>query len=237
MPLTRVTITGADDGVEPEALFDLSAEFPFVEWGILQSTSQRGRPRFPSESWLEKLIDERIAQHGRKRVALSAHLCGKLARCTLEGHESAFIGNAWPFERVQINGFSGDNPPSPEFLGLLKSYPGLEFILQLRSASDWLRAHEIATDTPNVVGLFDASGGLGVRPTEWPESPSSKLRCGFAGGITPENVSETLDALSARPESFWIDLESGARISDRFDLNRVRTVIERAANYIAVYQG
>ena len=37
MKLTRVTITGADDSVEPRALAELSEAFPFVEWGLLMS--------------------------------------------------------------------------------------------------------------------------------------------------------------------------------------------------------
>lgn len=42
MPLTRVTITGADDAVEPAELQALSHEFPFVEWGILHSYKRFG---------------------------------------------------------------------------------------------------------------------------------------------------------------------------------------------------
>ena len=32
-----VTITGADDSIQPSQLLDLQKEFPFVEWGILLS--------------------------------------------------------------------------------------------------------------------------------------------------------------------------------------------------------
>ena len=59
--LTRVTITGADDAVDPGALVALSAEFPFVEWGILFSKSREGEARYPSAEWaarIGRLFDE-----------------------------------------------------------------------------------------------------------------------------------------------------------------------------------
>ena len=46
MKLQYVTMTGADESVDPKALIELSKEFPFVEWGILIG-SQSGM-RFPS---------------------------------------------------------------------------------------------------------------------------------------------------------------------------------------------
>ena len=46
--LTTVTITGADDRVDPWELARLSEEFPHVEWGVLISTGRAGTPRYPS---------------------------------------------------------------------------------------------------------------------------------------------------------------------------------------------
>jgi hypothetical protein len=34
MKITRVTITGADDKIQPEQLIDLSYKYCFVEWAI-----------------------------------------------------------------------------------------------------------------------------------------------------------------------------------------------------------
>ena len=60
MKLDRVTITGADDSVDPLQLRALSLEFPFVEWGILVSHSNTictsyPKPRFPSPKWIADL--------------------------------------------------------------------------------------------------------------------------------------------------------------------------------------
>jgi hypothetical protein len=37
MRLKTVTITGADDAVDPEELLQIQQRYPFVEWGILLS--------------------------------------------------------------------------------------------------------------------------------------------------------------------------------------------------------
>ena len=68
--LTRVTITGADDDVDPEALLALSREFPFVEWGILYSAKRVGTPRYPTTEWMARLPP----------VPKAFHLCGQSAR-------------------------------------------------------------------------------------------------------------------------------------------------------------
>ncbi len=73
MILDKVTVTGADDSINPDELEKLSEEFPFTEWAILFSKSQEKSPRFPSKKWVEKLI----ARDNIAQMSLSAHLCGK----------------------------------------------------------------------------------------------------------------------------------------------------------------
>jgi hypothetical protein len=46
--LKQVTITGADDSINYHKLFDISHQFPFVEWEILLSKNSEGYPRFPT---------------------------------------------------------------------------------------------------------------------------------------------------------------------------------------------
>lgn len=73
--LHTVTITGADDAVDPRHLFELSREFPYVEWAILRSIGRVGTNRYPSEAWLHELGHEAL-KHRDARFA--AHLCGEL---------------------------------------------------------------------------------------------------------------------------------------------------------------
>jgi len=76
MNLTRVTFTGADDSVDPWDLVKLSQKYPFIEWGILMSTTSAGSPRFPSTEWQDELAN--VAR--KYPLNLSAHICGKLLR-------------------------------------------------------------------------------------------------------------------------------------------------------------
>jgi hypothetical protein len=49
--LDCVTVTGADDSVNPIDLTVHAARFPFLEFGILLSKKQIGSTRFPSLEW------------------------------------------------------------------------------------------------------------------------------------------------------------------------------------------
>lgn len=230
MKLTRVTITGADDGVDPGELVRLSAEFPFVEWGILFSRSRQGDPRYPSWRWL---LD--LTCRCRPPVALAAHLCGHFARTLLVGEDDwpdEFKGNiADAFARIQLNGISPERPPSL-VATVLNRTPGVEYVLQ-SSPRTLPYAALISVLAENVSSLWDESGGrgiaLGAAPPLFPG-----LRQGYAGGITPDNVVEVISMLRATPggDPFWIDMESGVRTDDRFDLQKVREVLTKARPFV-----
>ena len=75
--LKIVTVTGADDSVNPVSLLDLSERYPFVEWGILLSKSGVGNSRFPSYEWLEDLGKVNRSVSVGANFKLSAHIYGK----------------------------------------------------------------------------------------------------------------------------------------------------------------
>lgn len=220
-----VTITGADDAVDPAALAALSAEFPFVEWGVLLSATRAaaddGQARYPSHTWVL-----RLAGH---RVRLSVHVCGRLMEATIAGvgfkEHRQLLGHA---SRVQLNGY---RPSLGVALADARSrFRHWETILQARSAED---LGPTCDDTRKLLHgsvLWDASGGRGIAPERWPSCAGSGPSFGFAGGITPDNVEATIAALHAAsdgaPRPYWIDMETGVRTDDRFDLAKVRAVLE-----------
>jgi phosphoribosylanthranilate isomerase len=132
--------------------------------------------------------------------------------------------------RLQLNGFS--DFVLPELL-CAKGAPDVEFILQCSTLEAVARAEEFRKIYPNVSALWDKSGGAGVPMDSWP-LPLGDLRIGYAGGISEGNVTELLTKLTSNrePRDFWIDLESGARTSDEFDLAKVRRVLELARPFI-----
>lgn len=84
--------------------------------------------------------------------------------------------------------------------------------------------------------LFDASGGRGISPEGYRQALPGKA-CGYAGGIGPENVRETLITVATLggPEGFWIDMEGKLRgEDDEFLLDRCEAVLEAVAAEIPI---
>ena len=55
----------------------------------------------------------------------------------------------------------------------------------------------------------------------------NQLKIGFAGGLNPNNISNSLNAINTlKCNNFWLDLESGARTDNEFDLNKVKLMCE-----------
>ena len=143
------------------------------------------------------------------------------------------------FDRVQINDF---DPSLAE--GLPSMVPqGMAAILQARGPHELkgaiLYAEGVAScsDKGDASGtdlhiLYDPSGGRGVPVAEWPLPAAAQFGfpLGYAGGIHPGNVLSVLKALSDREPS-WIDMETGVRTNDAFDLAKVRSVLEQVATF------
>jgi hypothetical protein len=230
MKLDRVTITGADDSIEPEALIPLTEKYPFVEWGILFSGSRQGGPRYPSDRWIGKL-----AAMSNRPLALCAHLCGKWVRDLVLDGEVSWWAKYDPmpsiFPRVQLN-FHGQFHKAGK--GFPKRLKNLEhdFILQHDGVNDETIL-KLGADLP-VFPLFDRSGGAGVVPGSWPK-PIWKYQ-GYAGGLGPENIEDELHRieLAAGDSRIWIDMETRVRSSDDalFDLQKVETCLRRSAPFI-----
>jgi len=207
--MLRVTITGADDSVNPEDLIKISQDFPFVEWGILVSEKRRGTPRYPTHKWITSLRTPRLPH-------LALHLCGSSARETLLGQDQWVMMP--DFERVQINGYVPGKYHGLVFIGREG------FILQCRNLRD---LYKVATDAEQIGAsiLYDVSGGLGISPANWPNIPTG-ARMGYAGGINETNIVHVLEEIDIDNPHTWIDLETGARDdNDQFDLDKVRQIL------------
>lgn len=235
--LTRVTISGADDQVSPAAMAALSANYPFVEWGILFSQSREGQSRYPSKKWRDEVV--KLART-KQRMRLSAHLCGSYARSFMDGEDRALIGDySGVFERVQVNGF--DAASAASFIEKARSLSAFEFILQAPNERALFACTWIASTIGRCSVLFDPSGGHGVNllSVGAPRSVEPWLPIGFAGGIGPHNVEEVAAMLDAagfrtgnRAET-WIDMESGVRDADDvFDIERVVAVLHKIEQWV-----
>lgn len=128
--------------------------------------------------------------------------------------------------RVQVNGWV----PSPGLVGLSLEFFDLEIVLQTRDENGLAEAARHAAAIRRGGGrasvLWDPSGGTGVR------GRLDVVADGYAGGISPDNVGEVLEELAAAGRRCWIDMESGVRTGDAFDLRKVRAVLEAAAPFV-----
>lgn len=232
--IDRVTMTGADDSINPRALIELSAEFPFVEWGILFSQSSIGTPRYPSREWIEDYSN--VA--GDNDFQSSAHLCGKWVRdIVLNANFSwteEYRYNLAQFRRIQLNFHAAQHPPCAEFYTLLDQYPGKSFILQMDGVNESILLAGRERGVMNVYPLFDLSGGAGIVPDKW-EAAFPGMYCGYAGGLGPQNLGDNLPLIVAaakqNPDAedrIWIDMETHIRSQDdfQFDLEKVRACLE-----------
>ena len=230
--LKKVTVTGADDTTDIEEMVTIQKEYPFVEWAILVSAGRKS-PRFPSMDWIKALSG--------KGLKLSLHLCGRYVNEILAGDMSfiAFhLSEVWNmFDRVQINthGISHE-ADLPGMVILMNNFSGKEFIFQFDNQNsatvDYARAAGVKCSA-----LFDLSHGDGILPSEWPK-PIANIPCGYAGGLSPENVTSQLDNIKSLigSEKIWIDAETHLRTyadhKDIFDLNKVRSFLSASKPYV-----
>ncbi len=229
--LKKVTITGACDSTDIGEIVALSAEFPFVEWGILLSKNQEGCGRFPSRRWMEKFI----SQASGKLICVSAHLCGSWVRQLLIGELDWLelpIAFAWA-NRVQINTHAQRHMSTRAFFERLRERPS-EFIFQLDGVNNHLLDAAMHIGGLSVSGLFDTSHGAGVSPKSWPVG-SLDGRYGYAGGLGPDNVTGEIRRIGqVASGDFWIDMERNVRSEDDsvLDIAKVRKVLELTAPFV-----
>lgn len=234
MIIDRVTITGADSAIETRALRELSQRYPFVEWGILIGSHQ-GVPRFPWHTWIETLVDEKKYLPA---MQLALHVCGAPLRKVLSGtpkylHQLLLFPF---FDRFQLNTHGerwtghGDRVGARAVKQSLFPFGHKNThwaIVQMDGVNDYLLP-DLRRLCCQAVGLFDRSHGAGVTPVRWP-TPTPNLYCGYAGGLSPENLEEEIGRLAeaAGEHRIWIDMETGVRdAQNRFDLKRVEQVLE-----------
>jgi len=246
----KVTVTGADDSIRPEELIPIAKEFPFVEFGILLSKKQTGAKRFPSLKWLQELNSNVWCQYPlwlkNRRMNLAGHLCGRWVRDLCLGNTDFLrqFGFNWGmFDRLQFNFHAEPHEVDYEKFalalqrGLRSVLAGRQsFIFQMDRVNDEM-FHRLKNQEDRgvfVSPLFDASGGAGILPRQWPRQISGRY-CGYAGGLGPENVQQELERISKVATGLiWIDAETRLRSENDmvFDLEKVRLFLEASKPWV-----
>lgn len=204
-----ITFTGVDDHTSIDEMHRLSLVYP-IEWGVLFSPKRQGEGRYPGLNFIRTLVATRS-----DFVKLAAHLCGGDARDVVErglGQHDQLIYDH--FQRVQIN--TADPEVKPSLIANWARHLEVSPILQCRGEFP---------DVDGVEFLFDASGGRGIAPKAWPKGLN--YRCGYAGGLNPDNVAAAVADIGTKAGAYWIDMETGVRDDrDRFSLDKCQAVCE-----------
>jgi hypothetical protein len=219
MRIITCTITGVDDGVLPANLAALSAEYSFVEWGVAYNPSYAGQPRYPTLSWVDGFV--RAYPHIKKAMHLSGSGLSELAN-----GQAGLLHRAAFFPRMQLNfDLACEKNQIDKLAQQAQAMAHKQFIFPYNDGSKTFLSR---FKSKNISVLFDASGGQGKSPLLWPR-PLTGYACGYAGGIGPDNIECTLDALTdviPFNDDIWIDMESGVRTDNRLDLDKVVRILE-----------
>lgn len=227
MHIKYCSITGADDAVDPQNLLALSREFAFAEWAILLLPARAGTARFPSLSWIGKFAAQ------AKDLHTAMHLCDGALLGFING-EKDILDTMAGFKRIQLNLKFGDvdgKYDPAQLVRRVRDNAQWQFIIQYGREKKGLLP--LFKDIPNHAVLFDESAGRGISPDSW-DAPLPGHFCGYAGGLKPDNVVANLETIAkvAAGHETWIDMETGVRTDDKFDLAKVRKVLELSKPYV-----
>ncbi|MDF2435385.1 MAG: hypothetical protein JWP44_5016 [Mucilaginibacter sp.] len=247
----KCSFNGIDEFTDIDRVYELSQRFPFIEWGILYSLTRSEDDReirYPSYNFIWDLLED-SALYG-EALYPALHLCGKAARDFLLEDDVPFSPLVYDVDRIQINVNLKELDIQPFFAlrRLMSTYPFRSFIIQYNDNNKNIiddpinRQFMIRFNSIHI--LKDASCGNGIltEDTSIPDSCSFSP-IGFAGGLDPENISTAFpriynSVIAANVEGandnkmFWIDMESGVRTNDKFDLDKVEAVASYVDSYI-----
>ena len=221
--MIRISFIGIDKKTDIERLLKIAEKYPEVEFGFLCSESVTGtnqNNRYPALILLQKLKN--------KSVNLSLHVCGKLARTVCQtgnfDEVKKLVGQYFDmFDRIQLNVVES------RFKELVTNTCGKQIVIQTnlsepKSKQTYEMFREANID--NIVFLSDNSGGKGLE-VEFDYFEGVDYQ-GFAGGLNPENILERKEEIDILWEKdYWLDMESGVRTDDWFDLDKVEDICKK----------
>ena len=233
LELTHITFTGIDEFTDIDRLVSIQQRYPKAEFGVLMSKHwDEYTYRYPNPEFINALRD--------RGLRLSGHLCGSLARdvfacmggfCNVEKQFSSLLDI---FQRVQLNVSGLTEYNSTEII------PGPLQEIIIQQGDDRRLFEQCYVNNGEFIALLlDKSGGSGVdTPIVIPQY-AFRIHVGFAGGITPDNVIDKMNTITASSNvgKFWIDMESGVRTDDRFDLDKVEDVCEKVYDNFLTEKG
>ncbi len=222
----KCTFTGLDEFTNLNELEEVTKKYPFVEWGILLSTSDNKSFtdfRYPSVDFLLEKVPKIFEITKKYNSSLALHVCGKETKLLLEGSEISVARKLInSVNRVQIN-FAYKEKQVQELSSLCSLYENVNFITQHNIKNNDLY---LKIKNKNHQILFDTSGGRGIETEIWLEQLPEK-KCGYAGGLGLDNIQVQLDHITkVGIDNFWIDMEGKIRVDGKLSLNICEEILK-----------
>lgn len=221
-----LSITGSDNQTSISELNSFHDKNLHVELGLLYYPEKEGTPRNPTFEWRERFFNMIDKNH------IALHLCGEeIFRSILsQGFEQSSTAQEFKkANRIQININARKSIFTHEeihevYSKLIKI--GCRLIIQYNDTSKaWILPFlESNTNLLNHIDmLLDSSLGKGIVASDFfipQELQQYSFKYGFAGGISIENIENIHNKVRLLGVEYWLDLESGARTNNVFDLEK-----------------
>lgn len=243
MQLRYITCSDPRENTPVEDILQLSQIAPNVEIAVQAHPSKMSFD-MPRRKWFENLLKESLSMPTAPNLAVHVNLdwCDKFCRgilvpelldlfFLLRNDKSPAI-HRW---QINIHGsktklFKRDNIAS-----ILQNYPDREFIFQY-GASEYHRMQRLDKTSANFSVLYDTSGGAGKLTKNWRAPLFDTHSQGYAGGLSPENISENLNKIAkvaGDRTDIWIDAEGKLKTpgTKTFDITRAKQYINTALNW------
>lgn len=243
MKLKYITCSDPRETVNLDDLKRLTQISPKVEIGMQShpSAMKQGLDRY---IWFNEFIS--WAQQQMKPVNIAMHVnyqwCDAMCSGNIPTEIARWIelrnkNNDTPvIKRWQLNiGDSTFNFNADKVAKLIATFPENEFIFPYNA----IVAHRIGLLRQTGAKfslLYDSSYGYGICPARWDAPVFQDVPMGYAGGLSPENVSENLTKISnVVPEHYttWIDAEGRLMkpYERTWDMGRVFRYVKNALNW------
>ena len=251
MKLRYITCSDPRENLNPSDVVDLLKKFPMAELGVQTHYPQMGKKgdRF---IWFNKILD--IAKKSKTPIHLSMHVnfewCDDICNGKMPDEIAYLLEQKHPLtdnplvSRIQLNigdqcgGI--DTQRAQKLSKLISDFHNYEFILPFNYfVRDDISRLKSTGAKFNL--LFDASYGAGVSPDHWDKPVFDDRQFGYAGGISPTNVTCVLSQIAnILPKDYqtWIDAEGKLRNKQNYsmDLDLAQKYLTEASKWYNDYQ-
>jgi len=262
MNLRYITCSDPREFNDIHDIVKLAQISPRVEIAV-QAHPSKMSPGMPRNEWFRELVQYIIRDNYKINLAIHVNqewcdeMCrtGKIPVELKEFFDLCYCDTGRPLIRrwqLNIPQETAANTKAKTLDKLFKEKENNDFIVQYNGHTDRIVSDLFKRYSARFSVLYDASGGRGITPNKWRAPLFSTVPQGYSGGLSPENVIESLDKISAvakRPsahydqndnvvyeqlerDDIWIDAEGKLKTDDKFDIARARQYIMNAESWL-----